>query len=317
MPPSKNATFCVIAFGRAYNSCKLQNDSSRGSEEEEVTRVHTIQTAIPRAELREFVRVFALREMIWSGAVYAQPNLALLEHIMAFEFGDSLTTEYAQGGSKLAPKIHVAGSQTTPAGCAYFTGRHFAFGIFLKPLASWQLFRIPLATLANADFDGRDLLGDGIYILWLRLAESRNFEQQIKVAEDYLLPFAMNARAQTPIMKSARHMFRYKGTLRIENLAHHSGLSLRHYERRFTTEIGITPKLFARILRFQGALDTKRLSPHRSWLSVAHELGYFDQMHMIRDFQNLGGDVPSQVIQQSGDLQPWSVALPDRPYKFH
>jgi AraC-like DNA-binding protein len=278
--------------------------------------VRTIQTARPRGELKEFVRVFALREMTCSGSGFIQPDIACLEHILAFEFCDPIRIDYVNGESKLVPKIHVAGSQTFPSGCAYFTGRHFAFGIFLKPLASWQLFRIPLATLANDNFDGKDLLGNGIHTLWLRLAESKTFEQRIKVAEDYLIPFAMNARAQTAIMKSARQMFRYKGAVRVEDLAHHSGLSLRQYERRFATEIGFAPKLFARITRFQAALDTKRLSPRRSWLSVAHELGYFDQMHMVRDFQSLGGDVPSHVIQQSGDLQPWSVASPEHLYDF-
>jgi AraC-like DNA-binding protein len=277
--------------------------------------VRTIQTAMPRAELKDFVRVFALRDMTRTDGGSTQPNMASLEHIMAFEFGDSITIEYGPGKSMLAPKIHVRGSQTSPYGRAYFTGRHFAFGIFLRPLASWQLFRIPLATLADENFDGRDLLGNGIRTLWLRLAESKTFEQQIRLAEDYLLPFARNARAQTPIMSSARHTCRVRGAVRIENLAHNSGLSLRQYELRFEMEMGFTPKLFARITRFQSALDTKRLSPRRSWLSVAHELGYFDQMHMIRDFQSLGGNVPSQVIQQSGDLQPWSVA-PENPYDF-
>jgi AraC-like DNA-binding protein len=277
--------------------------------------VRTIQTAVPRTELKDFVRVFALREMTCTDGGYTQPIMAALEHIMAFEFGDSLTIEYGPGKSKVAPKIHAYGSQTSPYGCEHFTGRHFAFGIFLRPLASWQLFRIPLATLANENFDGRDMLGNGIHTLWLRLAESKTFEQQIRVAEDYLLPFARNALAQTSIMTSARHTCRVKGAVRVEELAHNSGLSLRQYERRFEMEMGFTPKLFARITRFQSALDTKRLSPRRSWLSVAHKLGYFDQMHMIRDFQSLGGNVPSQVIQQSGDLQPWSVA-PENPYDF-
>ena len=80
--------------------------------------MHTIQTAKPRVELREFVRVFAQREMIWGGTVYAQPNLAALEHIMAFEFGDSITIEYGPGKSMLAPKIHIRGSQTSPYGRA-------------------------------------------------------------------------------------------------------------------------------------------------------------------------------------------------------
>src|ERR1700748_1904142 len=96
--------------------------------------------------------------------------------------------------------------------------------------------------------------------------------------------------------------------------AEFDGLSLRQYERRFVTEIGFTPKLFSRIARFQTTLDTKRISPQRSWMSVAHELGYFDQMHMVHDFRCLGGNAPSDLFQQIGDYQPWSLASPSKPF---
>jgi len=43
-------------------------------------------------------------------------------------------------------------------------------------------------------------------------------------------------------------------------------------------------------------------------MSIAHGLGYFDQMHMIKDFHTLGGGAPGLVMQQSRDLQPWSLA---------
>jgi transcriptional regulator GlxA family with amidase domain len=95
---------------------------------------------------------------------------------------------------------------------------------------------------------------------------------------------------------------------RIGEVANHTALSLRQFERRFADEIGLRPKLFARITRFQMALDVKRVASHRSWLRVAHQLRYFDQMHMIRDFQSLGGGSPVQIINQFGDLHPWSLA---------
>jgi hypothetical protein len=44
------------------------------------------------------------------------------------------------------------------------------------------------------------------------------------------------------------------------------------------------------------ALDTKRLAPERSWMSVADQLGYLDQMHLIRDFQSLAGKVAKRDI---------------------
>jgi transcriptional regulator GlxA family with amidase domain len=142
------------------------------------------------------------------------------------------------------------------------------------------------------------------------LAEVATFAERVRVAENYFRPYAANALARTSIMKTARHILLRKGAVRIDEMAHHAALSVRQYERRFQDEMGLPPKLFARITRFQMALDAKRSAPVRSWLGIAHEYGYFDQMHMIREFQNLGGDAPGQILQQSGDLQPWSVALP-------
>jgi hypothetical protein len=51
-------------------------------------------------------------------------------------------------------------------------------------------------------------------------------------------------------------------------------------------------------------------------MSVAHEFGYFDQMHLIRDFHSLAGKAPTLVLQQIGDLQPWSLGRPMTPYDF-
>jgi AraC-like DNA-binding protein len=152
-----------------------------------------------------------------------------------------------------------------------------------------------------------DVLGRETQNLWERLAASATFSERVQVIEKYLLPFAANARARTSIMKSAHHIFHRKGAARIDTLAFHTSLSVRQYERRFAEEMGLSPKLFARITRFQMAFDAKRAAPARSWLSVAHKFGYFDQMHMIRDFQDLGGDAPGQILRQSGDLQPWSI----------
>jgi AraC-like DNA-binding protein len=278
--------------------------------------LRTIQTAMPRVELKPFVRVFAQREIARTSQGFRQLDIASLEQILSFGFGDVTRLDYTNGQSKLVPPIHVVGSQTAPSSCAHFDGCHLDFGIFLKPAALWQLFQIPPAVLANENGDGRDLIGSGIHTLWLRLSECKSFPHRIQVAEEYLLPFAINALPKSLVMKSAQYACLHSGAVRIEDLANSSGLSLRQFERRFVTEIGFTPKLFARITRFQMALDTKRLAPDRSWMSVAHQLGYFDQMHMIRDFQSLGGNLPSDIFEQIGDYQPWSLTAPERPYKF-
>ncbi|AXC16107.1 Transcriptional regulator, AraC family (plasmid) [Acidisarcina polymorpha] len=273
-----------------------------------------IQTARPRAELEEFVRVFAQRDVVCVGEKLRQRDIAQLEHILSFDFGDLATIHYTNGQSKLVPRIHVVGSQTTATSNAQFFGHHDGFGIFLKPLACWQLFRIPPAEFANENGHGSDLVGNGIDTLWLRLAERNTFQERIQVAEDYLLPFARNALKKTLILETAQHTYRRRGAVGIQDLAHYSSLSLRQYERRFVTEVGFTPKLFARITRFQTAVDIKRMHPQRSWMSVAHQLGYFDQMHMVHDFHSLAGSGPTELFRQTGDYRPWSLASPSKPY---
>jgi AraC-like DNA-binding protein len=266
----------------------------------------TTQSAPPRPELREFVRCFAHREMRLGDEIYSQSDAASLEHILAFSFSGRPFLNFPNGKGEYVPWIHLVGSQSDRLSLAQFTGDVSAFGIFLKPFACWQLFRIPPAEFAERHFDASSVLSRWVHELWLRLAEFPTFSRCIQVAEECLLPFARNAIPLTPAMKTARLLLEDDQSTPVRQLAFHSGVSMRTYERRFAAEIGMTPKLFARIARFQRAIDTKRTSGE-SWMTVAQEAGYFDQMHMVRDFRSLGGRAPTQLIDTVGDTQPWSL----------
>src|SRR6516162_5270165 len=107
--------------------------------------MHRVQTSQPRLELREFVRAFALREMALSEASHKQSNVTCLEHTIAFDFGTRPSIVFGKGETKIIPRVHYVGAHTSPAGFSIFTGNVLGFGIFLKPLAPWQLFRIPFS----------------------------------------------------------------------------------------------------------------------------------------------------------------------------
>lgn len=269
--------------------------------------MRTIQSAPPRAELSEFVRTYAEREIPANESPFFQANIATLEQGIAFYLGGQTFFDEANGSSRLAPMVNMFGAITLPGSGAHFSGNVLGFAIFFKPLASWQLFRTPPRVIANSGFAAEDVLGKRMEDVWCRMAEAKTFRQRVVVAEEFLLPFALNARGPTSIMRGARRIVQLQGTIRIEQLADLSGFSLRTFERQFAEEMGVNPKLFARITRFQRALDAKRLSPRSSWLNIAHQSGYFDQMHMIRDFQSLGGSAPGRLLERSGDLQPWSI----------
>jgi AraC-like DNA-binding protein len=79
---------------------------------------------------------------------------------------------------------------------------------------------------------------------------------------------------------------------------------IRQFERRFAQCTGVTPKLFARVARFQTALDMKIAQPDKIWLRIAHDLCYYDQTHMVLDFKHLTGTSPTQILSQIGDGRP-------------
>jgi AraC-like DNA-binding protein len=88
------------------------------------------------------------------------------------------------------------------------------------------------------------------------------------------------------------------GKLRSAELAGQVGIGVRQFQREFSARFGASPKLFSRIVRFQNALDTKARSSKKSWTDVAHELGYYDQMHMVHDFREFTGESPTETLRQ-------------------
>jgi transcriptional regulator GlxA family with amidase domain len=75
-------------------------------------------------------------------------------------------------------------------------------------------------------------------------------------------------------------------------------LGIRQFERRFIQQVGMRPKLFARITRFEAALESKARFATRSWTEVAHDFGYYDQMHMVHDFAEFTGGTPTETLTQ-------------------
>lgn len=72
----------------------------------------------------------------------------------------------------------------------------------------------------------------------------------------------------------------------------------------------MTPKRYARVRRFQRALElAQRRSP--AWSGIALECGYFDQSHMIRDFLDLSGFSPAELVRHRGaHVKDQHLALP-------
>lgn len=108
----------------------------------------------------------------------------------------------------------------------------------------------------------------------------------------------------TPIQKAIAHLTARHGNVDLDWLAGQTNLSTRQFRRLSLQLTGLSPKYLARVLRFRHARELRASQPHESWTSIAHQAGYFDQAHLIRDFRALTGQAPRQMSVLSNSEPP-------------
>jgi len=86
------------------------------------------------------------------------------------------------------------------------------------------------------------------------------------------------------------------GLKTFDDIANNISLSRRQFERRFLEAVGITPKRYFNIVRFNKALNSLKSGDAKNLLDAAIINGYYDHAHLIKEFKQLGGDTPSKLI---------------------
>ena len=163
--------------------------------------------------------------------------------------------------------------------------------------------------LINRAFDTTCVRGEPLRGLWNQLGEAASFSARVGIVERHLCRPAREPDLPSMGAMSATRFLAMPARARLADYADLHRLSVRQFERRFSAEVGATPGSFARVARFQTALDAKLAHSSRSWLEIAHSVGYFDQMHMVHDFKRLTGEVPSRLLERLGDMRPEALVM--------
>lgn len=258
--------------------------------------MHSIRLSNPAEGLQEYVRFYAHREGRL-GKTLVHPVPARAAHMIDFAFGDSF--EIQRYDSPILEKAHrttIVGLQTYRRVQLRMTGTIESFSIFFQPVGLHRMFHLPMHELTDTDLEGREVFGPWITDLEQRLGDSRSFEERVRIANEYLLRYCGKQPGLRDVSQASRAILRRRGDIQISLLAQHAGISGRQFERKFALEVGVGPKLLARIARFEAALESKAMSTGDSWANVANQFGYHDQMHMIRDFKQFSGEVPTSLL---------------------
>ena len=258
---------------------------------------HDTQHSCPSETASRFVRCYVQRKGC-SGAVgITIPAIARSCPLLNFEFGDMLQIRSSTTGvvQRVEPAM-VVGLETYVRNYLLVNGTFEGFAIQFRPAALKQLFGLPMHELANQHCAAHAVFGPKVSKFRERLGEARSFEERVQIANAFIVELISGRPVNDPIELAASEMFRSQGNCNIDTLAHRTGLSMRNFQRRFREYLGISPKLYARVVRFESALKIKATTPQMSWMNAAHEAGYHDQMHMVHDFREFSGGTPTGIF---------------------
>jgi AraC-like DNA-binding protein len=137
------------------------------------------------------------------------------------------------------------------------------------------------------------------------LRKAQTPEMKFRTLEQALLAHARLPLTRHPAVAFALREFQgvrpHLSTRTISDVTGQIGLSPRRFIQIFSDEVGLTPKLFCRVLRFQEVLRLIGKAQQVGWTNIALTCGYFDQAHLIRDFQAFSGLNPTAYLTQRGE----------------
>jgi AraC-like DNA-binding protein len=203
----------------------------------------------------------------------------LIEPLRVGGVGHSVAAHGIVGGLHIRPALIDASGP----------GEGLQYG--LTPSGALALLGVPAAELAGITVDLVDLLGAGAVDLVERLRAATTWPERFRLLDTALLRRLgdSNRRAPEEVAEAWRMIFASDGRVRVAALADHVGYSRRYLSDRFRQATGLTPKLAARIARFEAARRSLVAPQRRALADIAAGCGYADQSHLSREWQALAG----------------------------
>lgn len=257
---------------------------------------------LPAPPLREYVRQLQIVGCRFPSSMKelpVKPYWPRAENTLAFYPRDPEQQQYGVGGERLIKPPSTVNGQYALVTNRY-VGRDFmVFQVQFQPGALFRLTGIPANEIANTFIDAEAVFGCRIRQVNERLRNTGDYLKMIPIVENFLLQLVASgtARSLRPIDRIGRFLLESPDVNSLDNLADLACLSQRQFYRKFLEREGVSPKMFARIARFENAMKLKNKRPDLDWLTIAIGLGYHDYQHMVRDFKEFTAMTPNAFLQ--------------------
>lgn len=206
----------------------------------------------------------------------------------------------ANGAWTSQPECFFVGQLTRPLSLRP-SGSTAMVGVQFRPQGAARLIGMPMAEVSDTVRSVEDL-SRGLHREFERIRDLGTPARAVRAIDHWASGLATAKGGKADPLSDALVVIEASvGLSDIGLVAHRVGWTVRQLERSFKERVGITPKFFARMQRFQEVLRNTD-EPGLNWADVAMRCGYFDQAHLIRDFRQFSGKPPTAILDTELDF---------------
>lgn len=259
-------------------------------------RLHT-----PAAPLDAFIRCF----WYWEGAPRTHARERLLpngEAAIIFNLRDDAMRIYDADDPARYTSCGLVGITGPRTNCFAIdtANEERVIGIQFQAGGTFPFLREPTAEVANQSVALDCLWGPRAALIREQLLAAPSVDAMFTLLERSLLNHLARPLELHPAIDFARrHICRAPHATTIAGVTDRIGISQRRFIELFRDQIGLTPKAFCRVRRFQRVLEAVHRRQSVDWAQVALDGGYYDQAHFIHDFQDFSGMTPGAYLAKA------------------
>lgn len=236
--------------------------------------------------LLEFIRGYEVFRFVFDKAVLppAKYHVPRPEHSLTFYPREAQSFSHTHSTNIVSyPKAVINGIYNVPIN--RYGGHDFlAIRVVFQPTALFRLTGMPLTELTNTFVDAEAIWTGKIRKVSEQIEGSDSLEDVLSSIESFLIQLMTSVRKNLQaIDKTSQSLLQRQGNFSLDQLADQSCLSIRQFIRNFEERIGVSPKQFARIVRFDKAYRMHNMYPLLDWFSIAIDCGYYDYQHFAKD----------------------------------
>jgi len=210
---------------------------------------------------------------------------------LVFHYGSPSKFKKRNSSEYIESNLVICGQQTSYYDLS-LSGKTGMILIVFKPHGVKSFFNFPINELLNENLSLQDLTKNEAIELEDKLFNSKNNKQRITHLENFLTKRLILNRDFERIEHAIKIIENSNGQIKTQVLAQEVCLGIKQFERTFSKHIGIHPKKFICIVRFQNVIQMKKKYNNAKMYQLAFDNGYYDQSHFINDFKNLTGLAP-------------------------